>query len=241
MERAELASALVAHGWRALKLRTSFPTIEEDIQVVSAVRKAVGPNVTILADGNKAGPYQAGLAGAAEPRYPWDLTRAKETAKAFADLGVGWLEEPLPRHDYAGMAQLRRTAALPIAGGENHSGIEEFRTLAESGSLDVLNPEVTLIGPSLFLQVGAIARFHGLRCVGHVGHGGLGSLCTWHLNAAWCDHNRIEVIHEPPIADYRHGMAIFRDPPTLQADGSIRLTDVPGLGVELDQGLLLAG
>lgn len=225
-ERAERCRQLQAEGWRGVKLRTSFETLAEDVAVVAAVRAAVGDDFMILADGNKAGPY-----GKAQPRFLWDMARARETARRFADLGVRWLEEPLGRYDHAGYAALRADSPLWIAGGENHRTLEEYSQLIGSGGVDVINPEVMVVGPSLFLEVAALAATAGVHCVGHMGHGGLGTLCALHLNAAASGLAWAEIVHEPPIADFRTTWTSYAGAPNLGDDGLIVLSDRPGLGV----------
>ena len=53
-DRVEIAIGLKEKGWRALKLRSGFRTMKEDIRVVELVRDAVGDDFHILCDGNKA-------------------------------------------------------------------------------------------------------------------------------------------------------------------------------------------
>ena len=61
-DRAEIAARLKADGWRAIKLRSGFTTLKDDVRLVELVRKAVGDDFYILTDGNKA-PGNADAAG----------------------------------------------------------------------------------------------------------------------------------------------------------------------------------
>ncbi len=64
--------------------------------MVELVRQAVGDNMGIMVDAN-----QAGGTGPLDPiagvGVTWDLGRATATAREYEQLGVLWLEEPLPR------------------------------------------------------------------------------------------------------------------------------------------------
>ena len=101
-ERGELAAKMKADGWKAMKVRSSFPTMREDIELVEAMRKTTGDDWTIMCDGNKATFDQGSTKG-----VRWDFTRACQTALEYQRLGVYWLEEPLPRYDYDQLAELK--------------------------------------------------------------------------------------------------------------------------------------
>jgi D-galactarolactone cycloisomerase len=53
-ERVRMALQLKSEGWRAIKLRLHYPTMREDIELVTAVRKAVGDGMEIMTDANQA-------------------------------------------------------------------------------------------------------------------------------------------------------------------------------------------
>ena len=45
--------------------------------------------------------------------------------------------------------------------------------------------------------------------------------------------------HDPPIGDYRNGFSIMQNPPTVDEDGFIHVPQGPGLGVEINQDLII--
>ena len=53
-ERARMALQLKSEGWKAIKLRLHYQTLREDINLVTAVRKAVGDDMEIMTDANQA-------------------------------------------------------------------------------------------------------------------------------------------------------------------------------------------
>src|SRR5438270_10989862 len=53
-ERADQAMTMKSQGWQAIKFRSSFPTMKDDIRLVELTRKAVGKDWVIMVDGNKA-------------------------------------------------------------------------------------------------------------------------------------------------------------------------------------------
>jgi L-alanine-DL-glutamate epimerase-like enolase superfamily enzyme len=54
-QRAETALKLKAEGWKAIKLKSHYQTMREDVAQIEAVRSACGPDFIITTDANKAG------------------------------------------------------------------------------------------------------------------------------------------------------------------------------------------
>src|SRR5258706_8889377 len=98
-ERARMALQLKSEGWKAIKLRLHYQTMREDINLVAAVRKAVGDDMEIMTDAN-----QAQSATGWQPGVIWDFRRALETAREVGKMNAFWLEEALPPYDFGRMA-----------------------------------------------------------------------------------------------------------------------------------------
>jgi L-alanine-DL-glutamate epimerase-like enolase superfamily enzyme len=231
---ASLAAELLEEGWKAVKLRLHHETLAEDIRTVEAVRAEVGDRMEIMADAN-----QAQSPGDWQPGVRWDLERAVATARELERLRCSWLEEPLPRYAFDQVGELNRLVELPIAGGENNSGLHEFRWMLERGAYDILQPDSRVSGGITELRkIGALAESFGKRVVPHHGGGGIGTIAHLHLVAAWPHAPYLELLHEPPIGSYRHRFGIFQNPPKVDATGHMSLPEGPGLGVEIDPDLI---
>ncbi len=232
-ERAELAARLAAEGWKAIKLRLHHPTLKEDVRTVEAVRRAVGNRMEIMTDAN-----QAQSSGNWQPGVLWDYKRALETARELQRLNVYWLEEPLPRFAFDQLAELNRAVEVPLAGGENNRLTHEFREMCEKGVYDILQPEgMVMEGVTALRKIGALAEFYGKRIVPHHGGGDIGTVAHLHLVASWAHAPYYELLHDPPVADYKHRFSILKNPPVVGRDGMVALPEGPGLGVELDPAL----
>jgi len=235
-ERAQLASQLSKEGWQAIKLRLHHDNMTDDIRTVERVKEATGGRMTIMVDAN-----QAQSSGNWQPGVLWDYRRAVETAKELEKLGVYWLEEPLPRYDFAQLAALNRAVGIPLAGGENNRGLHEFRQMCTDNVYDILQPEpLVMEGITGVRKVGVLAEAFGKRIVPHHGGGSVGTIATLHLVASWPHAPYWEMLHDPPVASYEHRFAIFRDPPRVSKDGLMEVPQKPGLGVEIDPNLVLA-
>lgn len=132
-ELAERAASYVANGHRALKIRgtRSFVTPQEATERVRQVRAAIGPDVKLMVDVNGS----------------WDVDTAIQQLKIWEPFDVYWLEEPVPPEDIPGYARVRaRAGNTYIAGGEQHSGLLEFRALIEQGHIDIVQPNALITG-----------------------------------------------------------------------------------------------
>lgn len=198
------------------------------------VKKSTNGNMTIMVDAN-----QAQSSGNWQPGFLWDFRRALETARELDKLGVYWLEEPLPRYDFSQLAELNRQVAIPIAGGENNRGLHEFRQMCEQGVFDILQPEpLVMEGITGLRKVGVLAEAFNLKIVPHHGRGDVGTIATLHLVASWPHAPWWELLHDPPIGSYEHRFSIFKKAPLVGKDGFIDVPQGPGLGVEIDEGLI---
>lgn len=233
-ERARTAAQLAEEGWRAIKLRLHHETMRDDLRTVELVKRTAGERMTILTDAN-----QAQSSGNWQPGVLWDFRRALDTARELERLGVYCLEEPLPRYEFAQLAELNRSVGIAIAGGENNRGLHEFRQMCEQGVYDILQPEPLVAeGVTGLRKIGVLAELFGKRIMPHHGGGQLGTIATLHLVASWPHAPYWELLHDPPIGAFDHRFRVFKSPPRPAKDGFIDVPQGHGLGVEIDEGMI---
>jgi len=99
----------------------------------------------------------------------WDVAYAAEFARAAAELGLVWIEEPLPPDDLKGYAELRgRVSPVRIAGGEHLFSLRDGLRFIEGRCADVLQVDVTWCGGlRLAATLGAVAQDNGIRFAPH--------------------------------------------------------------------------
>lgn len=232
--RLEAVRALREAGFPALKLRLFDKDMRNNIALVRRVRDAVGPEMEILVDANQA--WQMPW----DTRAPWDLKTALWAAHALAEVDVFWLEEPLHRHDYRGLATLRQQARVRIAGGEGNRTLAEQRTYLAHGSLDVYQADaVWSTGLLQGSQLAAEVRAAGAVYSPHTWGDGLVVLANLQLAAAVGNAPFVEFPFDPPTWTPERRDFMLSSPIAAQ-DGVVTLPDAPGLGVELDRGGLEA-
>ncbi len=233
-ERADMATCLMEEGWKAIKVRIHHDTLAEDVRTVEMVRDAVGDNMSIMVDGN-----QAESNGTWQPGIQWDYRRAADTANALQDLGCYWLEEPLRGFQFDKIAKLKSSLHMPIAGGEGLPGMHDFFWACQQDVYDILQPEVLVLhGLTAMRKIGILAELYGKQIVPHNGGRDLGIIAHMHLVASWRHSPFLEILHDPPIGDYRHGFSVLRDYPNVDSDGFMAMPQGAGLGVEIDPNLI---
>jgi L-alanine-DL-glutamate epimerase-like enolase superfamily enzyme len=232
---AEAAKAYLAAGFPAMKIRFHRGDWRADIRALEAVRGAVGDKLELMVDCNQGWRMPWDVAP------PWSLKDALAVARELERLAVYWMEEPLHRGDYDGMAALRQTTSLRIAGGEMTRELHEFRTLIQRGCLDVLQPDAVLVGGITGLKrVGEMALEHNLVFTPHTWGNGIGLLANAHLVAGATGCPYLEFPYDPPEWDLDRRDYMLAEPVRVDREGWIRLSEKPGLGIELDEKRLAA-
>lgn len=234
-ERAEMALQLKEQGWQAIKLRLHHESMKDDILTVEKVRDAVGPDMHIMVDAN-----QAQSKSDWQPGVRWDYQRAYDTALELQRLDCAWLEEPRPRYAFDELSKMTRELDIPIAGGENSRVLFDFEQMCERNAYSILQPECLVVtGITETLRIGKLAYRYGKQVIPHNGSCKLGLIAHMHMVASWPHAPFLEMIHDPPIGSYQNFFTMFADAPTVDDDGFIALPQSPGLGVTIDEGLVL--
>ena len=152
-EVADEAEKLLARGFRAIKLRLGYPTLEDDLAALHAVKKRVGSEIAVMVDYNQA----------------LSLAQALERGRALDQQGIYWLEEPIRHDDYAGNATLVRELKTPIQIGENFSESAAMAVALAAGAADYVMPDLERIGGVTgWLRAAALAAAHRVEMSSHL-------------------------------------------------------------------------
>ena len=232
-QRAQDALGFLEEGFRAMKLRLHNETLEEDIALARAVRDAVGDRMELMADGNQA---QTPVTPSTQPGVIWDQRRALYTARALEEMGFVWLEEPLSRYDFEGLAKLNASVGLAIAGGENNRYLHEFHWMLEQGTYDILQPDgLVSEGMGQLRKIAALAEARNKLCVPHHGGGGIGTYGHLHFSASVCNSPWVELMRDRPGEFPWPAQHLPATPIMVDQDGYVPLSPGPGLGIEVDE------
>jgi L-alanine-DL-glutamate epimerase-like enolase superfamily enzyme len=222
-ERVRRCLALRERGVRAVKIRLG------DVEVVEAVRDAVGGSMEIMVDANQGWR----MPGDRAPR--WDVAKAAACARALERLDVYWLEEPLRTDDYDGYRALRRRTEIRIAAGEMVRGAHEARDLVLRGGVDVLQCDAVLSGGfGGARRLAALADLAGRTWSPHTWSNGYGLLANLHAALACSTCPYVEVPLDPPGLTAERRDWLLPAPIEIASDGTIAPPPGPGLGVVPD-------
>ena len=198
--------------------------IKDDISRVRRAREALGPDKLLMVDIN--GAYTADV--------------ALECARAIEPFAVHWIEEPLPPGDLRGYAELRLRSPIPIAAGEAHHTVRDFRALIDGRCIDIVQPSVPGTGGlTEAKRIATLAHAQNLRVAPHAWGGAIGLATTCHFiaslpNTPHTDHPPHPLMLEYDMSDNALRTQLLKKPLALDA-GHVLLPDGPGLGVELDR------
>lgn len=201
------------HGHRALKLKIGFEPAADRANL-AALRELAGDRLL-----------------AADVNQGWSVERAIELAPSLAEFNLAWIEEPI-RADrpWPEWQALRKAARVPLAAGENIASRAGFAQALSDDVLRVVQPDIAKWGGlSVCTSVaGEIIKSGKTFCPHYLG-GGIGLLASAHLLAGVGGDGLLEVdANDNPLRDRFCGAVAD------VKDGTVTLTDAPGLGIEPD-------
>lgn len=203
-------------GWGPFGRKNSF---QNDEDIIARARTALGDEEEILVD-----------AGASDAYWPHGLPWARRTAEMLAAYDIGWFEEPIRPDDLQAFSLLRRSAPLPIAGGEVLTRRQSFLPALQAGAFDIVQPDVTKVGGiDEQLDIARMADAHGVAYVGHGWNTAFGLAADLHLAAALPGTRYVEYIGGSAYVD-----GIVETPFEIDADGFLAVPLGPGLGIEMN-------
>ncbi len=172
----EKAKAVVDLGYTALKFDpfgSAWRTVDRAdfalaIEIIAAVREAVGPTVDILIEGHNR----------------FSVHTALQFAEAMAPYQPTWFEAPVPPQRIADMVAVAKRSPVPVACGEDYYSAQQFSELLSHGAVHIIQLEPQYLGMSVSKQIcGMVNAANGVTAP-HSAQGPLCSLACAHLNTA---------------------------------------------------------
>lgn len=200
------AQALVGAGFRAIKLRLGYADARRDLEVVRAVRRAIGDEVELMSD------YNQGLS----------VAEALVRTDALAGEGLRWIEEPTLADDFEGHARIRAKSRVPIQIGENWWGPHDMARCVAIGGSDLVMPDAMKIGGVTgWLRAAALADGAGLPMSTH-----LFPEVSVHLMSVTPTRHWLE---------YVDWAAPILERPLAVHNGAVEVPEQPGTGIAWDE------
>jgi L-alanine-DL-glutamate epimerase-like enolase superfamily enzyme len=208
----QLVDEKAKEGYTAFKLKVGFDD-QQDERNVRQLRDHVGADSVLMVDANQA----------------WSLELARKMIAKFEPHGLAWIEEPVPADTpWASWRQLAEGTDQRLAAGENLRGAAAFSSAHTEGGLRVIQPDIGKWGGfSGCVPVGRTVTEQGHWFCPHWLGAGIGLRASMHLKAAVGGPGYVEVDANPnPLRE------LLAHPDFSVHNGTVSLTDEPGLGVE---------
>jgi D-galactarolactone cycloisomerase len=219
------AEKYVAAGFQAMKMKIGFG-IEDDMKMIRAVRKEVGPKIKLMVDANHA--YNAKV--------------ASRLAQEIETYDITWFEEPVPPEDIKGYKEVKEATTIPIAGGEAEFTRYGFKRFIDERCVDILQPDCSITGGlSEFMHITSMAKVENIQCYPHVWGSAIAMQVG--LNAAFAMPDFPEgLVPDPVYFEFDRTTNIFREEMNLNnieiINGEIALPEFVGLGFEPNRKLI---
>ena len=213
-EAAAEAMRWLKAGFRSAKIKVGGG-IEADRDRIEAVRGAVGSAMKLRIDAN----------------MQYDADTSLKLARMVKKFDLQLFEQPVPQHDLAGMARVRREGGIPIMADESISDHASLIAVIKADAADFVKFGIKQAGG--FMRAAhmlATAEAAGLPVV--IGHGfGLDPSTIAEVMLAASSRNVL------PGLECVGPLKVTDTVATTRLDiskGSLQLPDGPGLGITLD-------
>ncbi len=185
------------------------------VDVVAAVRDAVGPDIDLMLDvhGRFNVPTAIAMCRAMEP---FDLT---------------WIEEPTPPESIDALAEVRAHSPVPIAAGERWFEPGKHLEALQKNAVDILQPDVSHAGGMAETKrIAHMAHLHMIPVAPHNPVGPVMNAMTLHTSVAIPNFTVFETVS----IDVPWRKELVKETLVFE-DGDILAPTAPGLGVELNE------
>jgi mandelate racemase len=151
---ADNAEVLVKEGFSAVKVRLGRANAKDDLAAVRTVKKAIGPDITLMCDFNQA----------------LTVNEALLRGRMLDDEGgLHWIEEPTRADDFHGNARIADALDTPVQIGENFMGPEQMAQALAARASDFVMPDLQRIGGVTgWMRAAALAQGAGCEMSSHL-------------------------------------------------------------------------
>jgi L-alanine-DL-glutamate epimerase-like enolase superfamily enzyme len=183
-----------------------------NVQLVKALRAAVGDDVQIMFDA-----YQG-----------WDLQYALEWCRKVEQYRPYFVEEAVPMSDLESFIRLSQSTTVPIATGEHVYGRWEAEQFFKANALQFIQADPEWCGGvSETVKIAHLASVHGVKLLPHCHnvHAALHIVAS--QSPAVCPFGEYLINYVP---EKLH----FMKDPLLTGNGLVQLSEKPGFGIQFD-------
>ncbi len=208
------------HHRRYLRGAISAAGANAGVDLIAAIRDAVGPDIDILIDchGN------------------FNVPTAIDIAKRLAPYNIGWLEEPVQPDGIDALRQVRAAVDVPICVGERLYSRWDFAPVLTERLAEYLMPDILWCGGiSEMRKIANMAEPFYIPVSPHDASGPINILAGAHTMMTVPNFYKVEI-----NSAWLPQLNRFISVPLDVRDGTLHLSERPGLGVALDEDFIQA-
>ena len=208
-------------GFPAMKLKVGYG-VERDVEYVKTIREAIGRDLKLIIDANRA----------------YTVPEAIQLAREVNGYKISWFESPLPPEDIDGLLELKQKSPIPIAGGKDEFTRYGFRDLIVRRAVDIIEPNLGAAGGfTEMMKILTLASTWNIQLTPYVRNTNVGLAASLQFFATlppfpdrrYPSENYFEVDRSPhPFRE-----SVIQEK-LLIKDGHIAIPQKPGLGITLD-------
>ena len=210
---------MVERGFRILKVKVGRPDPAEDVEMVTALRQAVGSGISLRVDANQA----------------YDTKTALSVIRGIESLNIDYFEQPVHWQDLEGMSEVTCHSSIPIMADESAKSPTDMTRIVKFRAADYVS--IYVIGTGGLLnskKMAILAETYRMRAyVGGALESIIGASAGLHLAAS---SSAIDLGCE------MYGQYMLKDDFGLQQlemkEGALMVPTAPGLGFELNESKL---
>lgn len=205
------------YGMTAFKIKVGMKP-GEDVATLRAIRETLGPSVKLCPDANQG----------------YDPQTAIRVLKAIEDLDITLFEEPCRIDNDRGRRQVACSTTIPLMGDESCTNLAEVRRQLSMGVVSVISIKVPRTGFAISQRIAHLCEAESVvNLCGTQGDSSIGVTCGAHF-AASCRN----VALASELAAFLDMVDdLVTETPKIE-NGMIKLSDRPGLGIQIDEAKL---
>lgn len=220
-------------GFKAIKMNAteemqiidSYEKIDEVVHRIEAVRDACGPYFGIAVD------FHGRI----------HKPMAKVLAKAIARFNLLFIEEPVLSENNKALSAITQLVETPIATGERMFSRWDFKNILESNNVDIIQPDLSHAGGiTECKKIANMAEAYDVAVAFHCPLGPIALAACLQLDAvvqnAFIQEQSLGIHYNDgnDLMDYIKNPEIFE-----YEDGYVKIPQLPGLGVIVDEELVI--
>lgn len=148
----EEVTSYARRGFKGVKMKVGSGNMKQDVERVKAVRKAIGDDLIMMVDANQG----------------WNTHEARQFYRQVQDCNIFWFEEPIPKDDWDGYANLAKALDIPLATGEREYSLSNFREMLTRRAAAVIQPDALRIGGiTQWMKLARLCEAFGVRVASH--------------------------------------------------------------------------